>query len=61
LGDDVIGDYNYTGAGDKPEGVEAKERVIEAAFLGVMLQSEEGGVDEHAPACRPEHDLKQIQ
>jgi hypothetical protein len=53
LGDDVIGDNNYTRAGDEPEGVEAKEGVIEATFLGVMLQGEEGGVDEHAPACRP--------
>ena len=37
----MISDDNYAGAGDEPEGVEAKEWVIEAALLGVVLQGEE--------------------
>ena len=41
LCDDVISDDYDAGAGDEPEGVEAKEWVIEAALLGVVLQGEE--------------------
>ena len=61
LCDDVISDDNDAGAGDEPEGVEAKEGVIEAALLGVVLQGEEGWVDEHTPACRPQHHLRHVK
>ncbi len=46
----MIGDYDDTRSGDKPEGVEAEEGVVEPALFGVVLEGEEGWVDEHAPA-----------
>jgi len=49
LGNDVVCDDDDAGARDEPERVEAEEGVVEAALLGVVLQGEEGGVDEHAP------------
>ena len=51
LRDDVVGDDDDARPGHEPEGVEAEEGVVEAALLGVVLQGEERGVDEHAPAC----------
>ncbi len=57
----MIGDDNDAGARDKPKGVEAEEGVVEATLLWVVLQGEEGGVYEHAPARRTQHHLRQIK
>ena len=47
----MVGDDDDARPGHEPERVEAEEGVVEAALLGVVLQGEERGVDEHAPAC----------
>ncbi len=42
LCNDMIGDYDDTRPGDKPEGVEAEEGVVEPALFGVVFEGEEG-------------------
>jgi len=53
----VIGNDDDARPGHEPERVEAEEGIVEAALLGVVLQGEEGGVDEHAPAGGAEQHL----
>ncbi len=58
LRDDVVGYNDDAGAGHEPEGVKAEKRIIKSAFLRVVLQSKECGVDEHAPAGGSKHHLE---
>ena len=53
---DVVAKDDDTGASDEPEGVEAEEGVVEAALFRVVLEGEEGGIDEHQPADHPHDD-----
>ena len=52
----MVGNNDDARSGDKPERIEAEERVVEAALLRIVLQREKRWVDEHAPACGPEED-----
>jgi hypothetical protein len=54
----VVGYNDDAGAGHEPEGVKAEKRIIKSAFLRVVLQSEECGIDEHAPAGGSKHHLE---
>ena len=57
----MIGNDDDARPGHEPERVEAEEGIVEAALLGVVLQGEEGGVDEHAPAGGAEQHLKRTR
>ena len=75
LGNKVVAKDDNGGAGNKPKRVKAEKRIIEATLrnkvslflcwfkichlLWVVLECEEGGVDEHEPADHP-HDHQAI-
>ena len=57
----MVGYDDDAWAGHEPKGVKAEKWIIKPAFLRVMLQSEECGIDEHAPAGGSKHHLEENQ
>jgi hypothetical protein len=54
----VVGYDDDAWTGHEPKGVKAEKWIIKSAFLRVVLQSEECGIDEHAPAGGSKHNLE---